>query len=231
MKFATPLVQGVLQKRYKRFIADVQLDDGQLVQCHCPNTGPMTGIAEPGMRVALRHCGDAKRKLPYTWEMTCTASGQWVGVNTQNPNRLFKEAFLDKKLDPFKACTDLRSEVTYMDSRFDFCATDSDGKSRYIEVKNAHMKREEGVFFPDTITARAAKHVRQLTDMARNGHATTVVYIVQRNDCSFLSVARDIDAFYAQCVDQAIQAGVIFMAYACTVSVDSICIDRPLPIQ
>lgn len=231
MVFSSNLLQGTLIKRYKRFIADVQLDDGSDVQAHCPNTGPMTGISGPGMRVALSYHDNPRRKLCYTWEMTQVESGQWVGVNTHRPNDLFHQAFNQGQLAVFKDYSEIRSEVRWGDSRFDFLLRKDGHNPRYVEIKNAHMKRNEGVFFPDTVTARGTKHIQALTGLVEQGYCASLVYIVQRNDCQFLSIAHDIDPVYGKVFDHALKVGVSCFAYACEVNPQGICIQRSLPIR
>jgi len=231
MIFSTTLVQGILERRYKRFIADVRLDSGDQVQAHCPNTGPMTGLAIPGIRVALSHRPDPKRKLSYTWEMAQVDSGPWVGMNTNRPNGLFRQAFDAQSLDLFKGYTTIRPEVRVGDSRLDFLISKDNGDECYVEIKNAHMKRGDGVFFPDAVTARGTRHVQMLTRMAEQGQSAFLVYIVQRSDCSFLSIAHDIDQVYGNAFLQALDTGVSCAAYACTVDPHGICIERSLPIR
>ena len=231
MKFAPPLERGSLEKRYKRFISDVRLDSGNLVRAHCPNTGPMTSISSPGMRVALSHRPDPSRKLSYTWEMTQVESGQWVGANTHRPNGLFREAFERRHLDFFRGYNQIKSEVTVGDCRFDFLLSGANGDSLYVEIKNAHMKRKERVFFPDAVTARGTKHVRSLAEMAKKGQAVALVYVVQRNDCEALSIAHDVDPVYGEAFLHALESGVHCLAYSCAVDPNGICIERSLPIK
>jgi sugar fermentation stimulation protein A len=227
----TGSIRGTLQRRYKRFIADVLLENQHLVQAHCPNTGPMTGLLGQDSPVILSHHKNPKRKMPYTWELVQMPSGDWVGVNTHRPNQLFREAFDHQKMDFFKEYTSLVSEVSCGESRLDFMLSKPCGRSCYVEVKNAHMKRGEGVFFPDAVTARGTKHVKTLTQMAEQGQNVALVYVIQRSDCAFLSVAADVDPVYAKAFRHAQEKGVKFLAYACSVTPHDISIETPIEIR
>ena len=159
MQFTTPLLHGKLIRRYKRFLADVTLDSGEEVIAHCPNTGAMTGCAEPGYEVWLSPSDNPKRKLAYTWELAKTFDGHFIGINTHNANKLVAEALDNKAIAEFSHVQDWKAEVTPpgADSRFDFRITTAEGDA-YIEVKSVTLLEEEKGYFPDARTTRGAKH-------------------------------------------------------------------------
>jgi sugar fermentation stimulation protein A len=170
MRFASPLVEGRLIRRYKRFLADVALADGETATVHCANPGSMTGLAEPGMRVFLSRSESVTRKLPWSWELVEIAGGL-VGINTAHPNRLIAEAIATNAIPVLSGYESVRREVRYgTNSRIDFLLSDSTRPSAYVEVKNVHLSRTERLAeFPDSVTARGAKHLAELAAMAASG--------------------------------------------------------------
>lgn len=204
---------GTLIKRYKRFLADVELDTGEIVTAHCPNTGPMTGVCHPGGRVQLSHSSNPNRKLAYTWELAEVHDNQptWVGVNTALPNRVIKamlEAHALPELGPYDQ---VRSEVPYgqdRKSRIDFLLTASETERPiYIEVKNTTWARDTTALFPDTVTTRGQKHLRELTAIATEAR-TIMLYFINRGDCREFSPGDEADPTYGQLLRTAIAAGV-----------------------
>jgi sugar fermentation stimulation protein A len=232
MRFASPLVEGRLIRRYKRFLADVALADGETATVHCANPGSMTGLAEPGMRVFLSRSESVTRKLPWSWELVEIAGGL-VGINTAHPNRLIAEAIATNAIPELSGYETVRREVRYgTNSRIDFLLSDSTRPSAYVEVKNVHLSRTERLAeFPDSVTARGAKHLAELAAMAASGHRAIMVYLIQRSDAAEFALARDIDPAYAAAFDLARQAGVETIAYDCRLSLEEIAVGRRVPIQ
>lgn len=233
MRFETPLVTGRLIKRYKRFLADVTLDDsGAEVTAHCANSGSMMGLKEPGIKVWLTPNDDPKRKLKFSWEML-EIDGAMVGINTSRPNGLVEEAIEAGRIPELTGYDKLRREVKYgKNSRIDILLEGKGDKRTYVEVKNVTLAREDGVAeFPDAVTARGAKHLDELADMVREGHRAAMVFLIQRNDCDALVLARDIDRKYGEAFDAAVKAGVEVYAIGCRLSADEIVADRAIEVR
>jgi sugar fermentation stimulation protein A len=205
----TGLVSGVILQRYKRFLADVELADGSVVIAHCTNTGSMATCWEPGDLVLLEPCLNPERKLRFTW-LACRRGGAWVGVETGMPNRVVAEAARRDRLPGLPGLREVRTEQKYGDerSRIDVLARDGDGRCVYIEVKNATLRVGQGVCFPDAVTLRGAKHLRELRAMVRLGHRAALVFFVQRDDAACFDAAREIDPAYAAELDLAEAGGV-----------------------
>lgn len=232
MQFSAPLISGRLVKRYKRFLADVILDSGgEEVTAHCANPGSMLGLKEPGMRVWLSRSDNPARKLKYSWEVA-EVDDALVGISTAHPNKLVEEALQDGRIEGLTGFASLRREVKYgKNSRIDFLLEDADGRKTYVEVKNAHLMREPGLAeFPDSVTARGAKHLVELSDMVTEGHQAAMVFLVQRPDCDQISLAGDIDPVYAEAFASARAAGVRAYAIGCDVRLDGIDAVRPVTI-
>jgi sugar fermentation stimulation protein len=223
MRFSTPLVQGTLIKRYKRFLADVDLD-GETVTAHCANPGSMLGLAQPGARIWLSKSDNPSRKLQYSWELVevdLGAGPALVGINTAHPNGLVAEAIKDNTIKELCDYPSMRREVKYgANSRIDILLQNGEAERCYVEIKNVHLMRERGIAeFPDSVTARGAKHLEELAKVARDGHRAVMVYLVQRNDASELALARDIDPAYGAAFDAARAAGVDAFVFVGTCSV------------
>jgi len=233
MRFPSPLHHGSLLKRYKRFLCDVSLDDGQILTAHCPNPGAMTGLQDPGAAVCLSVSDNPKRKLPYGLELV-TAEGGWVGINAAFANRIVEEALQEKKIPECASYDHIRPEVRYgQKSCVDFLLESSDSQQPacYLEVKNVHLKRQQGLAeFPDSVTARGARHLEDLAAMVQAGHRAILFYLVQRMDCERFSIAKDIDPHYASTFEHALKHGVETMCYDCDVSPEGIRLRRRLEI-
>lgn len=228
MFFPEPLVRGYLVKRYKRFLADIELEDGGLITAHCPNTGAMQGLTNPGTPVWVSHSSNPSRKLAHTWQMA-EVEGTFVGMNTANPNPLVEEAIRSNVISELQGYQSLRREVSYgKNSRIDFLLENPSEPFTYVEVKNVHMKRGKVAAFPSSVTTRGTKHMQELSEMVRQGHKAYVVYVVQRNDCEGFQIATDIDPDYGQETLNAIENGVMPLVYACEVSPEGIRITNPL---
>jgi len=230
MLFPTPLLRGTLLRRYKRFLSDVVLDTGETVVAHCANSGAMTGLDTAGAEVWLSPVAGPGRKLAFSWEMI-RAEGALVGVNAGHPNRIVAEAVAAGLIPELAGYDTLRREVGYgRNSRIDLLL-ESAGKPRcYVEIKNVHLRRGRAAAFPDAVTARGAKHLRELSDMVAAGYRAVMVYLVQRSDCDHFTLAEDIDAAYAAAFRKAVADGVETICYSCRLSLDGIALDRPVPI-
>jgi sugar fermentation stimulation protein A len=226
-----PLIPGRLIRRYKRFLADVALDDQSEVTVHCPNPGRMIGLDAPGSRVWLSRSANLKRKLPLTLELV-EADGGLVGINTMHPNRLVEEALRAGLIEELAGYDAIRREVGYdARSRIDFLLTRPGRPDCYVEVKNVHLRRCAMAAFPDTVTARGARHLGALRRQVEAGARAVLVYVVQRTDCAAFAVADDIDPVYAQAFREALAGGVESLCRACTISLERIELALALPIR
>lgn len=211
-----PLVRGRLIQRYKRFLADIELDTGEIITAHCPNTGPMTGISIPNSVVQVSKSDNPKRKLAYTWEMIELGS-TWVGTNTAIPNRVIKLA-LQQKILPELAdrYSQVRSEVPYgkeRKSRIDFLLTGDDNQPQvYVEVKSVTLSTDNLALFPDTVTTRGQKHLRELTDLVPDIKAV-MLYFINRGDCDTFAPSDSCDPKYGELLRQAVDRGVEVLPY------------------
>lgn len=231
MQFPAPLIHGILIKRYKRFMADVTLDDGSVVTAHLANSGSMRGTADPGMEVWLSPAANPERKLKYSWELV-RADGALVGVNTAHPNAIAEEAIRAGAIPPLAGYGVVRREVKYgVNSRIDLLLEQPGRPPCYVEVKNVHLKRGDWAEFPDAVTARGAKHLVELRAMVAQGARAVMLYLVQRQDCTGFRPAADIDPVYAAGLRAAIGDGVEAICYTCHMSLQGICIGDPLPIE
>ncbi len=203
------LVPGVLIHRYKRFLADVRLDDGTVVTAHTTNTGSMKTCWEPGDRVLLEPAPNPLRKLKFTW-LAVKRSGGWVGVETGMPNRVVAEAARRDRLPGLPGLGQVRTEVRYGSekSRIDVLALDRGGRQVFIEVKNTTLKQDTWALFPDAVTERGLKHLRELQAMVRAGHRAAIAFFIHRTDVDRFDAAREIDPVYAVELDRAAAAGV-----------------------
>ncbi len=229
MRWTAPLLPARLLRRYKRFLADVQLEDGSETTVHCPNSGRMTGLDTPGARVWLS-VGKAGRKLPLTLELV-EAEGGLVGVNTMHPNRLVEEAIRADLVPVLSGYAEVRREVAFdQNCRVDLLLRSAGRPDCYVEVKNVHLKRTRGAEFPDAVTARGAKHLQALHRQVELGARAVMVYVVQRADCADFSLAADIDPAYAMAFEAALAGGVEAHCFACHVGLDELRLAAPLPI-
>ena len=199
MNLPGPLLRGTLIRRYKRFLADIALDDGEDITAHCPNPGSMLGLNAPGVRVWVSRSDDPKRKLAHTWEVVEIGGGILAGINTNRPNKLVAEALSADAIPALSGYETIRPEVKYREgSRVDFLLTHPDRADCYLEVKNVHMMREPGLAeFPDCVTKRGAKHMDDLAAMRAEGHRAVVLFVVQMTGCERFAPAADIDPGYA----------------------------------
>ncbi len=230
MEFATPLIPARLIRRYKRFLADVTLPDGREVVAHCPNPGSMTGLADAGMKIWLEPNTDPKKKLKYGWRLVDHENGHFTGIDTSVPNKALKAALMDHAVAGLPPYDLVRPEVKYADSsRIDFLLS-GQGADTYLEVKSVTLMRKTGLAeFPDSVTARGAKHLAALSQMVGEGHRAVMVYLVQRTDCAALKLAADIDAAYSRAFDAARKAGVQVLVLDCAIDPSGVTLRRRLP--
>ena len=231
MQFPQPLARARLVRRYKRFFADVVLEDGTELTAHCPNPGSMLGLSAPGLPVWVSRSDDAKRKLAHTLELV-EVEGGLVGVNTLLPNRLVAEALAAGAIAELGGYAAARREVKYGErSRVDFLLEDEERGRCWVEVKGVTLSRASGhLEFPDCASARAARHLEELAAMAQAGDRAVVLFLAQRTDGERFSVAADLDPVFARALDRAAAAGVEVLCYACEVDSLGLRLSRRLPV-
>lgn len=203
-----PLISGILKKRYKRFLADIELETGELITAHCANTGPMLGLCTVGSKVMVSHSNNPKRKLAYTWEMIAVGD-VWVGINTALPNQVVKRALQQHLITPLGEYDEIKSEVKFGQdgkSRIDFLLKGKEGDI-YVEVKNTTLAENGVALFPDTETTRGQKHLQELIHLSST-HQTAMLYFINRSDCKVFDVAEKYDRTYGELFKQAIDCGV-----------------------
>ena len=229
MKLPEPLFHGTLIRRYQRFLADVELDDGSLVTAHTPNTGSMRGCARPGSRVLLSRSANAGRKYPHSWELVHT-DGLWVGINTLLPNHLVREGIENGTIAELAGYRQIRGEVPYgSGSRIDLLLSGLPG-SCYVEVKNVTLVEGGSALFPDAVSARGQKHLKELMEVVRLGHRGVNLFVVQREDGESVSPADAIDPAYGALLREAARAGVELLAYRAVVTRSEIRLSQRLPV-
>ena len=229
MEFQATLVHGKLLKRYKRFLADIELDNGEVVTAHCTNTGSMKSCIEIGAEVYLSPTNNPLRKTKFTWEMI-KINGDWVGINTNNPNQLAFEAISKHEIPELSGYTEVFREVKWEDSRFDIMAK-NETETCFFEVKNVSMKEGDFALFPDAITLRGRKHLETLIRVKKAGMRAIMLYIVQRCDVSKFSTAKEIDPEYSETLKKAITNGVEIFVIQAKVTPTSITINKRIPFE
>lgn len=219
MIFDPPLVPATLVQRYKRFLFDAVLNDGTAITGSCPNTGSMRGLTTPGSRIWLSEHDGPLRKYRHRFELI-EADGTMVGVNTGLPNRLAEEAIRAGLVSDLAGYPVVERERKYgRNSRIDLLLSGDGRAPTYVEVKNVHFSRTRGLAeFPDTATARGAKHLEELGNVAEAGCRAVMLYVVQRGDCERFQVCSDLDPVYAAAFERARSRGVEAYAVGCSVS-------------
>ena len=233
MHFQTPLVPARLIRRYKRFLADVRLEeDGREVTAHCPNPGAMLGLQDPDMRIWLEPNDDPKKKLKYGWRLAEVEGGHLVGIDTGIPNKVVGEALRAGEIPALAEYTNVKPEQRYgQNSRIDFLLTHPVLPDAYVEVKNVHLRRTGDLAeFPDCVTQRGAKHLVELSDMVARGHRAVMLYLVQRTDCTRFTLARDLDPGYATAFDKAREAGVEVLVHGTKITTQGVTIGQRLDL-
>jgi sugar fermentation stimulation protein A len=236
MKYPDPLIRGRLLRRYKRFLADVELEDGTLVVAHCANPGSMMGLKEAGSEVWLSPSRNPARKLKYSLELVRAGDAPGkalVGVNTSLPNGIVEAAIAAGRVPELSGYDNLRREVAYgANSRIDILLESPGDKACYVEVKSVTLVRRAGLGeFPDAVTKRGTKHLTELVEMAASGHRAVMFFLVQRGDCTAVTTAADIDPVYDTAFRDALRRGVEILCYACNVSPEAIELGCRLPLR
>jgi sugar fermentation stimulation protein A len=232
MRFQTELVPATLIQRYKRFLADCRLDDGREITAHCANPGSMMGLAEPGMRIWLEPNDDPRKKLKFGWRLVEHANGHYTGVDTSVPNKVVRAALIEQKIALLSAYSQVHPEQKYgANSRIDFLLSGEGLPDAYVEVKSVTLSRQNGLAeFPDSVTARGAKHLDELATIARAGQRAVMLYLVQRTDCTRFTLANDIDYTYAVACERALLAGVEMLCLGTHISPEEITISDAIPV-
>ncbi len=222
MRFKEPLIEGKLIRRYKRFIADVEMPDGSIIQAHCPNSGSMRSCLGERWPVMLSDSHNPKRKLRYTWEMVHNGIC-WIGINTHLANKIAAEGIKQGLIPELDGYSELRTEVKYgQNSRVDLLLQEDDQKC-FVEVKNVTLVEEDGYYkFPDAVTTRGRKHLTELSEMVRQGHRAVMLFMIQRTDGTVFRPAAEIDPRYAEGLIQAYRRGVEILPYLVKVSPEQI---------
>ncbi|WP_202301134.1 DNA/RNA nuclease SfsA [Dryocola clanedunensis] len=232
MEFSPALQSATLIKRYKRFLADVVTPQGELLTLHCPNTGAMTGCATPGDTVWYSTSSNPKRKYAHTWEMTQTQNGDFICVNTLQANNIVKEVLTENRFSELSGYTKILSEVKYgaERSRIDFMLQADNKVNCYIEVKSVTLSEQGSGFFPDAVSLRGQKHLRELMSVVRHGERAVLLFAVLHSAITRVSPARHIDAKYAQLLCEAQECGVEILALRAELSAVGLALTSPLPV-
>ena len=227
MKFKKKLLQGALIKRYKRFFVDIEYQN-RTITAHCPNSGSMMGLLDKGNYVWFSESDNLKRKLKYTLEIV-EVNKTLVGINTQSSNKLVLESLILKKIKNLVKFNNIKTEVKFSDkTRFDFLISNSKEKC-FVEVKNVTLVREKKIAeFPDAITSRGTKHLKELIEAKKQGFKSYILYLIQREDCGYFKIAKDIDEEYKIAYDEAIRSGVKILCYNCKLSNKDIKLNRQI---
>lgn len=233
MQFNKPLRQGVLQKRYKRFLADIDFGQGDITTAHCPNTGAMTGCAEPGYTAWCSVSDNPKRKYSLTWELARNNKGEMIVVNTQHANRMAGELLQTNLVPELSEWQELKPEQRYgkEKSRIDWWGIDQSDRECFIEVKSVTLADDKRGYFPDTVSQRAHKHLKELMQVVADGHRAVQLYMVMHEGIDNVAPASHIDARYAELCKQAASVGVEFYAVKCHASAKAITLERAVPVS
>ena len=227
MKFKEKLLQGTLIKRYKRFFVDIKYQN-KTITAHCPNSGSMMGLLNLGNKVWFSQSNNPKRKLKYTLQII-NVNGELIGINTHLTNKIVLEALEKKKIKSLINFTDIKTEIKFSDkTRFDFLISNYKKKC-YLEVKNVTLVRQNNIAeFPDSITSRGTKHLKELVSAKKKGYGSYIFYLIQREDCKFFKIAKDIDEEYKNTFDTALKNGVKILCYDCKLNDEEIIINKQI---
>ncbi len=247
MIFEPKLESAILIKRYKRFLADVIHPIHGEMTVHCPNTGSMINCWLPGWRIWLQKSSNLKRKYPYTWVLAENDESEFIGINTHFANQIVYEALLKRQIESFKLIDKVEKEVKYGDenSRIDFLLTHENSSKTYLEVKSVTLKcapqeselnnpdsKDSGLgAFPDAVTTRGQKHLRELIQCVKSGHRAALLFLVQHSGIQSVSIARDIDPDYAKLLRLALEKGVEVVAFSTKITPHSIILERQIPFS
>jgi len=225
------LITGKLVKRYKRFLADVELKNHEIVTVHCPNSGSMKGCAMPGSPVWISTSDNPKRKLKYTWELL-QAKDSMIGINTQVPNKLIKAAIENNQISEFTEFTKVRAEVKTSDhTRLDLLLENEAQKTCYVEIKNCTLVEDGVAMFPDAVTIRGQKHLDELVRLRKEGHRAVIFYLIQRMDARVFTPAAMIDKDYAKKLKNAVKNGVEIVTRDTFIDPGIIQLRRSVPVR
>lgn len=231
MRFPTPLVEGRLLRRYKRFLADVRLETGQQVTAHCPNPGSMISCLVEGGLVLLSRSDDPRRKLAWTWELA-KVGRTWVLINTARANRVVEEALLAGRVEPLRGYPEVRAEVPFGEgSRADFRLRGPGLPDCFVEVKSMTLAEGRGSYFPDSVTLRGQRHLEELEREVARGHRAVLLFLVSRADTEVARPAENIDPDYADLLRRAAARGVEVLAYRNRCRRDGLRLERRLPVD
>lgn len=231
LEFSIPLKKGTLIKRYKRFFADVKLEDGQEVVSHCPNTGSMKSCGSPGDTVFLQPSDNPKRKLAYTWEYTQVPGG-FIGINTQRPNRIVEAAIREGLIPELRGYESIQREKAYGErSKIDLLLSKKGLPDCYVEIKNVTLREGNQILFPDAVTERGQKHLREMMQLIRSGKRAVMFYLINRPDGELFAPAQHIDPQYAELYCEAKNAGVEMLHYRAKATLDGMTVDTQKKIS
>ncbi|MBW1642650.1 MAG: DNA/RNA nuclease SfsA [Deltaproteobacteria bacterium] len=223
------LIEGVLVKRYKRFLADVKLADGSVVTAHCPNSGSMKECAEPGRKVYISYHDNPKRKLKYTWEMIDMPTSL-TGVNTFVPNRLVSQSIREGSVDELSGYDTVKPEVSVeAGSRLDLLLARGENEKCFVEIKNCTLVTHGEAYFPDAVTARGLKHLRVLEKLVSKNYRCVMFYLIQRMDANVFKPADHIDPAYGQALREAVKNGVEILVYDVRIDLEKIVLGNRIP--
>lgn len=230
MEFETPLEEGILLQRYKRFLADVRRPDGEEFTIHTPNTGSMRGCSEPGSRIWFRDAGNPRRRYRHTWEITETPEGARIGVNTSRSNALVREAIETGQVPELAGYPVIRPEVPLGESRIDF-ALEGGERPCFVEVKNVTLAEAGVARFPDAVSKRGSRHLDELARAVADGARGVILYCIQREDAESMRPADDIDPAYGEALRRAVAGGVEALALRASITLEGITLDTPVPVH
>jgi len=225
------LIKGRLIKRYKRFLADVELETGEKVTAHCPNSGSMKGCAIPGSPVWLSESDNPKRKYKFTWELI-KVSGTMIGINTQVPNKLVKNAIEHNLVKELEGYENVKAEVyTSSHTRLDLLLEKEGRQNCYVEIKNCTLVENGEAMFPDAVTTRGQKHLDELEFLVFIGHRGVIFFLVQRMDAEIFKPAEKIDKVYARKLKKVVKSGVELIVRDVQINTETIMIGSPIPVE
>jgi sugar fermentation stimulation protein A len=231
MRFSQPLISGTLLKRYKRFLADIRLDSGELITAHTANSGSMRGLTQAGNRVYLYHHQNSARKLPFAWEIVEVGNVK-VGINTHLPNQLVQEAIENGVIAELQGYGQIQREKKYgKNSRIDLLLNDAKLGTCFVEVKNVTLVEQDIAYFPDAVTERGVKHLQELSQMVKEGHRAVLCYVLQRSDGRWIGPADHIDPDYGTALRQAAEQGVEIIGYRAEVGLKEIRLFQSVPVR
>jgi len=227
MKFKERLLQGLLIRRYKRFFIDIKYNN-KTITAHCPNSGSMKGLLGSKNKIWFSKSKDPKRKLKYTAQII-EVNKKLVGINTHLTNKIVLESLKEKKIASLIKFNNINTEVKYSDkTRFDFMIS-NDKKKCFLEVKNVTLSRKNNIAeFPDAVTSRGTKHLNELIDAKKKGCESYILYLVQREDCKFFQIAKDLDEEYKNTFDKALKNGVKILCYDCKLNYEEVKINKEI---